>query len=450
MKSMRKRSNVFFVLGHAILVMTLSFSCGDEDKEPAKTIPVINTSPMENVTATTATASGTVTADGNSDVTEVGFVYSSVVAVPTIADSKVTATAINGVFSATLANLTSGTTYHVRAYAKNSVGTGYGDVLNFTTGNQAPAISAVSITGQAEVGVVLSVEYNYVDLESDVEGESVVKWYIADDAVGTGEVIIDGSVDRTYEIQTGDLGKYIRVGIMPKALTGTPEGLEVKSAFIGAIGEPTTVTFTYDGSEVTYGILNSATTGRKWLDRNLGAGNVASMVNDYDNYGDLFQWGRRVDGHQTITRKGPTDADVSGVGYTVVTSSTDTPTDELFIIPDADPFDWRNPKNDNLWQGVNGINNPCPSGWHIPTRAEWDAETIVDLDDAFEKLKLTNTGFRLIDGNFYFTESSGAYWTSSIGTADPNKAIYYYIDGTMVASFESNRSMANACRCIKD
>jgi uncharacterized protein (TIGR02145 family) len=35
------------------------------------------------------------------------------------------------------------------------------------------------------------------------------------------------------------------------------------------------------------------------------------------------------------------------------------------------PYDWRVPQNDNLWQGVDGTNNPCPEGWRIPTQTEW-------------------------------------------------------------------------------
>ncbi len=39
-------------------------------------------------------------------------------------------------------------------------------------------------------------------------------------------------------------------------------------------------------------------------------------------------------------------------------------------------YDWRSPQNDNLWQGVNGINNPCPSGYRLPTEAELEAERL--------------------------------------------------------------------------
>ena len=53
----------------------------------------------------------------------------------------------------------------------------------------------------------------------------------------------------------------------------------------------------------------------------------------------------------------------------------------------------------NLWQGVNGINNPCPSGYRIPTEAELDAEHLSWSSDnsagaIASALKLPMAGYR--------------------------------------------------------
>ena len=68
-----------------------------------------------------------------------GFCYSTI-SNPTISnDTTMNGTGI-GVYSDTLQNLTPSTTYYVRAYATNSVGTSYGTELSFTTGVSLPGI----------------------------------------------------------------------------------------------------------------------------------------------------------------------------------------------------------------------------------------------------------------------------------------------------------------------
>ncbi|MGA1583494.1 MAG: hypothetical protein ACO4CH_09580, partial [Saprospiraceae bacterium] len=39
-------------------------------------------------------------------------------------------------------------------------------------------------------------------------------------------------------------------------------------------------------------------TGKTWMDRNLGASQVADSSSDANSYGDWYQWGRFADGHQ--------------------------------------------------------------------------------------------------------------------------------------------------------
>lgn len=88
--------------------------------------------------------------------------------------------------------------------------------------------------------------------------------------------------------------------------------------------------------------------GNIWLDRNLGATQVATAFNDYRAYGSLFQWGRGADGHQLITYTSAT-AGTPVNGNTSTLSTTDIPGDALFIKAPLTPFDWRSPQNVNLW-----------------------------------------------------------------------------------------------------
>jgi Fibrobacter succinogenes major domain (Fib_succ_major) len=181
---------------------------------------------------------------------------------------------------------------------------------------------------------------------------------------------------------------------------------------------------------------------RCWKDRNLGASQVATSSTDTLAYGDLYQWGRLGDGHQNRTST-----------QTAVNSANDVPGHSNYITEDDDPWSWRIPPNRNLWQGLSGVNNPCPQGFRLPTDTEWEAERASwvsnDAAGAFASpLKLVVAGYRSRAGNLLSVGSSGSYWSSS--TTDDSRSRNFYFDST-VAGFTSNRhAYGMSIRCIKD
>ena len=94
-------------------------------------IPKLTTAPVTNTTQTSAVSGGTITDFGGGTVTERGIVWSEN-ADPTINDNKIVGTA-DTTYSDTITGLTVSTTYHVRAYAINSAGVGYGQDIQFST-----------------------------------------------------------------------------------------------------------------------------------------------------------------------------------------------------------------------------------------------------------------------------------------------------------------------------
>jgi hypothetical protein len=104
---------------------------------PVLTIPALTTSAVSSITQTTAVSSGTITSNGGDTVTLSGLVWGTT-ANPTTA-SKLGMTTdgwkIGGPWTPinAITGLTANTTYHVRAYATNSVGTAYGNDVVFTT-----------------------------------------------------------------------------------------------------------------------------------------------------------------------------------------------------------------------------------------------------------------------------------------------------------------------------
>ena len=200
---------------------------------------------------------------------------------------------------------------------------------------------------------------------------------------------------------------------------------------------------TCDGSLFTWNDVTNPITGKTWMDRNLGARRVATSLTDSLAYGDIFQWGRGFDGHQC--RYSDTTCRIS---------STDTPGHDDFILnPENYPFDWRVKQNDRLWQGVDGVNNPCPRGYRLPTETEWEEEvntwTSKDSNGAFESiLKLPMAGRRSFSHGLLLYEGYyGFYWSSTI---IGKYARYLRFNSINAELFTNRRDYGYSVRCIKD
>ena len=95
--------------------------------------PTITTTAAFGVSNNAATSGGTVTSNGGTPLTARGIVYGTSPN-PTLANSVITDVSITtGTFTANITGLANTTTYYVRAYATNSVGTTYGNEVSFTT-----------------------------------------------------------------------------------------------------------------------------------------------------------------------------------------------------------------------------------------------------------------------------------------------------------------------------
>ena len=175
--------------------------------------------------------------------------------------------------------------------------------------------------------------------------------------------------------------------------------------------------------------------GNIWMDRNLGATQVASSSTDADAYGDLYQWGRAADGHESTTS-----------GTTSTTSATDAPGHADFITGSSD---WRTTQNDNLWQGVNGVNNPCPTGYRVPTEAEITGLGITNTATAYSSpLKLPLAGYRnSINSLLANLGVFGYYWSSTVSNASTS---FFYFRSTSTSFNSSTRNFGFTVRCIKD
>ena len=100
---------------------------------PVVSIPTVTTASTSVITSTSAVSGGNVTSTGELYLDSRGVVWSTSTN-PTVAlSTKTTDGTASGIFASTITGLVANTTYYVRAYATNSIGTAYGNEESFTT-----------------------------------------------------------------------------------------------------------------------------------------------------------------------------------------------------------------------------------------------------------------------------------------------------------------------------
>ena len=133
-------NTTYYVKAYATNSVGTSYGEQKTFKTTAATAPVVTTNAVSDIQATSATCGGNVTSDGGATVTARGVCWSTSQN-PTISNSKTTDGSGTGSFTSTISGLSKNTTYYVRAYATNSIGTSYGEQRSFTTvGSDAKTI----------------------------------------------------------------------------------------------------------------------------------------------------------------------------------------------------------------------------------------------------------------------------------------------------------------------
>jgi len=134
---------------------TLSIANTDTDENPYNfsiqaglgISPVVTTQAVGSISSTTATGNGNVTTLGSPNPTSHGICWNTT-GTPTTADGNIDngTKSSTGVFTAAMTSLTPNTTYYVRAFVTNNVGTTYGSEVTFTTSPVAPTVTTQAVS----------------------------------------------------------------------------------------------------------------------------------------------------------------------------------------------------------------------------------------------------------------------------------------------------------------
>jgi hypothetical protein len=262
--------------------------------------------------------------------------------------------------------------------------------------------------------------------------------------VGVGTIAVDAAALEIASTTKGFLLPRMTLGQI-NAIVTPAEGLMVycldcstKGLFIN---NGTEFINSINGNGMVIELMSS--TGKTWMDRNLGATQVAASSTDAASYGDLYQWGRDSDGHESRTSN------------TIATTATsaDAGHGDFILSGSGTDNNWTDfTAEDTLWQS--GLNDPCPAGYRIPTVIELNAERVQfntnDAAGALLALKLPLAGNRSYSGNnFNNVGSEGRYWSSTVAVGSVNTQNLHFWSGNAQIS-DNERAYGFSVRCIKD
>jgi uncharacterized protein (TIGR02145 family) len=404
----------------------------DEVAFARMTPPTVDTDSIGSISGTGATFYGKVTADGDTAVTAQWFKYG--LSAGSLTDSL----AVSGVvtpFSAVASGLANGTTYYVAAFAKNVKGTSPGDTLSFTT-YAAPTVDTDTASSVTSSAATLSAT---ITATGGAAVSATGFKYATNSALTTPTDIAGSGTSSPF---TGSLTgltaatQYWAVGYATNSV-GTSYGDTITFTTSAASTPPSTPSsgFVTCGDSVSYDGYMYPTVligSQCWFKENLRNDNYNDGTAIPGNLDDN-NWIYSISAAQTVYYDDPASLATYGRLYN--------------------------------WYAVNESRGLCPTGWHVPTDAEWTAlETqLGGASIAGSKLKTAtwggdnSSGFSALPGGARYSSSGyfndfGAYgyWWSSSTSGSFAWLRYLDYGNSNVTRYSNNRGYGFSVRCLQD
>jgi uncharacterized protein (TIGR02145 family) len=412
-------------------LLIFTFSCETENNEPTKKLPILTPSNALNITQTTATLFGSVNANGNSTI--VTFEYgidTSYGQTITASQSPVNGSITTNV-SVNISELIASTLYHFRLVGINSIGTVVSEDLTFTTASlPLPTASTNSATNIAPTSATLNGIVNANGTSTTV----IFEFGTTTDYGQTATAIqspVTGNTATSVSANIVGLTEFTKYHfrIVGTSSAGTSEGSDL--------------TFTTSGlvTDIDGNIYNTILIGTQvWMVENLNTTKYRNGVN-IPNITDNLAWDNLNSGAYCDYNNDPSNSNNYGRLYN--------------------------------WFAVVDTRNICPTGWHVPTDADWT--TLVNYlggsSVAGSKLKeigsthwnayntgATNSsgftalpgGYRNYDGLFNSINNLGYWWSTTKNQYDLVWARSMSGSQSSVSRYDYIDRNGHSVRCIKD
>ena len=356
-----------------------------------KLLPTVTTATeVTDITVSSAKCGGEVTFNGNITVTARGVCWSTSQN-PTIEDNKTTNGSGVGSYTSNMTNLEHNTTYYVRAYATNEVGTFYGEEVTFTTLEKLlPVVTTTEVTG---ITCFTAVSGGEVTFDGNVEVTARgICWSttqtptIEDNKTNNGS----GVGTYTYKMTNLELNTKYYVRAYATNEVGTFYGEEVSFTTLAAYSPAT-------GTSNGYGYVDLGLSV-KWATCNVGATSP-------EGYGDYFAWGETTTKEKYYSSNCPTyglsKSELQSQGY-IDSEGNLTPQ------YDAATANWGGTWRMPTYAELNELNTQCTWEWINTNDFKGYKVTGPNGNSIF----LPAAGYRL-GSSLHYAGNDGRYWSST-------------------------------------